>query len=65
MIKITLDKNSIHIEGHANYAETNDIVCASVSTVLQSAQLALRVLANQYPLNIALEDINAKIKRKV
>ena len=34
MIKIKLKENLITIEGHANYSETEDIVCASVSSIM-------------------------------
>lgn len=53
MIKIILTEDSIEISGHANYAEPGkDIVCASVSTIIQLAQMGLRQLARQYPENI-------------
>ncbi len=57
MIKIFIDENTIHIEGHANFDKYGkDIVCASVSTILQVAQMGLIQLANQYPDNIELEE---------
>lgn len=57
MIKITLTEKSITITGHANFAEHGkDIVCASVSTILQLAQLGLRQLEKQYPNHIKVDD---------
>lgn len=58
MITIKLTKDSISISGHANYAEPgNDIVCASVSTIIQLAQMGLRQLERQYPENIEIEEV--------
>lgn len=55
MIKVTIASSSIHIEGHADYDEHGkDIVCASVSTILQLAQMGLRQLARQYPENVQI-----------
>lgn len=43
--KIVLDA-----DGHANYApHGQDIVCASVSAILQTAVLGLEAIAEQYP----------------
>ena len=37
MIEIEIEKNSISVKGHANYAEPGkDIVCAAVSTLFQT-----------------------------
>lgn len=56
MIHIYMDKNVIAIEGHADYAEKGkDIVCASVSAILQTAQCGLFAIAQQYPGNIVIE----------
>lgn len=56
MIKVKLTKNSIKIDGHAEYDEYGkDILCASVSTVLQLAQMGLIKLAEQYPNHIKIE----------
>lgn len=50
MINITLYEDGLHIDGHADYDELGkDIVCASVSTILQLAKMGLMQLANQYP----------------
>jgi len=56
MIKITMYQDGFYVEGHADYAEYgDDIVCASVSTIVQLAQMGLRKLANQYPEHITIE----------
>lgn len=62
MIKITVWKGSQQqfeaflIEGHAGYAESGqDIVCAAVSVLAQTAVLAIEKLTN-YKLDICLED---------
>jgi uncharacterized protein YsxB (DUF464 family) len=58
MIEILITDNSIVIKGHANTGEYGrDIVCASVSTILQVAQLGLIQLANQYPEYIDLTEV--------
>jgi uncharacterized protein YsxB (DUF464 family) len=50
MITIEITDNSIHITGHAEYAEKGkDIVCSAVSAILQTAQLGLMQVAKQYP----------------
>lgn len=55
MITVKITDNSIKIEGHANYAPYgSDIVCAAVSAILQSAQLGIIHLAEQYPKNIEI-----------
>ncbi len=58
MINIFISDNTIKIEGHANAGDYGkDIVCASVSTILQVAQLGLIQLANQYPEYIDLTEV--------
>lgn len=58
MIEVLITDNSIVIKGHANYDEYGkDIICASVSTILQVAQLGLIQLANQYPEYIDLTEV--------
>ena len=53
MITVKITDNSIVIEGHANYAEYgSDIVCAGVSVLLQSAQLGIINIAEQYPQHV-------------
>lgn len=57
MINITLTPTSIKITGHADYDEHGrDIVCASVSTILQLAQMGLEHLATQYPNHIQIKE---------
>lgn len=60
MTRIEVDLASglvvIKAEGHANYAEHGkDIVCASVSTVLQTAVLGLQMIAEQYPEHVQIQ----------
>lgn len=58
MIDIFISDNTISIDGHADYDEYGkDIVCASVSTIFQVAQLGLIQLANQYPEYIDLTEV--------
>ena len=58
MIHVLITENGIIINGHAEAEEYGrDIVCASVSTILQVAQLGLIQLANQYPDYIDLEEV--------
>ncbi len=57
MIKVIIKPNSIHISGHAEYDKYgNDIVCASVSTIIQLAQMGLRTLSEQYPDNVQITE---------
>lgn len=47
MIKVKISSNSIHIAGHANYAPIGqDIVCAGVSTVVQSLIQSIETLTS-------------------
>ena len=41
MITIKHEANKISIKGHANYRDTNDIVCASVSSIMYTTVNAL------------------------
>ena len=41
MIKINYKENLITITGHANYSDGNDIVCASVSSIMYTTVNAL------------------------
>ncbi len=41
MIKITCEAKKITIKGHANYSEKDDIVCASVSSIMYTTVNAL------------------------
>ena len=56
MIKVTIDMSegiSIKTTGHANYAPYGeDIVCAGVSAILQTAVLGLENIAENYPSHV-------------
>ncbi|MEK3744723.1 ribosomal-processing cysteine protease Prp [Brevibacillus sp. FSL K6-0770] len=57
-IKAFLDNGEMKIEavGHANYAEHGkDIVCAAISTIMQTALLGIQAVAQQYPEYVSLE----------
>ena len=41
MIRIKNENRIITIEGHANFSETNDIVCASVSSIMYTTVNAI------------------------
>ena len=41
MIKIVRNDKNITIEGHANFSDTNDIVCASVSSIMYTTVNAI------------------------
>ena len=41
MIKIKKQGNLISISGHADYAESNDIVCASISSIMYTTVNAI------------------------
>ena len=41
MIKILKEMDKITIKGHANYSESNDIVCASVSSIMYTTVNAI------------------------
>ena len=41
MIKINKEMDRITISGHANYSDTNDIVCASVSSIMYTTVNAI------------------------
>lgn len=61
MVTVTIRKRDgemeIYAEGHANYAKDggDDIVCASLSTIMQLAELGLKALASTYPEHIKVE----------
>lgn len=51
-IKVTSNNgvNAVSLSGHSGYSKHgSDIVCASVSTIYQTAIMALQVLSEQYP----------------
>ena len=41
MIKILKEMDKIIISGHANYSDSNDIVCASVSSIMYTTVNAI------------------------
>ena len=41
MIKIVKEMDNIIISGHANFSDTNDIVCASVSSIMYTTVNAI------------------------
>ena len=41
MIKILKEMDKITIKGHAGYRESNDIVCASISTIMSTTVYAI------------------------
>ena len=41
MIKILKEMDKITIKGHANYSDSNDIVCASVSSIMYTTVNAI------------------------
>lgn len=48
MIEIKVVKDDVTIKGHANYVKTgDDIVCAAVSTLLQSMILGIEKLTDE------------------
>jgi hypothetical protein len=49
----------IHADGHAGYAEYGkDIVCAAISTIMQTALLGIQAVAEQYPNHVSLKIIS-------
>ena len=57
MVNITVGKKSgkvlIKMEGHAGHGEPgNDIVCASVSAIIQTALLGLEEISKNYPKHV-------------
>ncbi|MBO8164222.1 MAG: ribosomal-processing cysteine protease Prp [Brevibacillus sp.] len=63
MIKIQARMKSgemqIHAVGHAEYAEHGkDIVCAAISTIMQTALLGIQAVAEQYPNHVSLAFIS-------
>lgn len=63
MIRVEVDSRSgymnIKVEGHANYApHGQDIVCAGVSAILQTAVLGLQAIADAYPNHVQVVHID-------
>ena len=57
MIKVLKEMDKITISGHANYADSNDIVCASVSSIMYTTVNAILNINDQA---ITFEDDNNK-----
>lgn len=57
MIKVLKEMDKIIISGHANYADSNDIVCASVSSIMYTTVNAILNINDQA---ITFEDDNNK-----
>ena len=47
MIKIIKEMDTITISGHANYSDSNDIVCASVSSIMYTTVNAIMNFNNK------------------
>ena len=51
----------IYAVGHANFAPLGqDIVCAAVSTIMQTAVLGLEAIAEDYPENVRIDTQDIK-----
>ncbi|MBR6073311.1 MAG: ribosomal-processing cysteine protease Prp [Bacilli bacterium] len=57
MIKVLKEMDKIIISGHANYADSNDIVCASVSSIMYTTVNAILNINEEA---ITFEDDNNK-----
>ena len=57
MIKVFKEMDKITISGHANYADSNDIVCASVSSIMYTTVNAILNINEEA---ITFEDDNNK-----
>ena len=57
MIKVFKEMDKITISGHANYADSNDIVCASVSSIMYTT---VNAILNINDKAITFEDDNNK-----
>ena len=62
MIKVLKEMDKITISGHANYSETNDIVCASVSSIMYTT---VNAILNINDKAISFEDDGNKVFIKV
>ena len=58
MIKIIKEMDTITISGHANYSDSNDIVCASVSSIMYTTVNAIMNFDNKA---ITFEDDGNKV----
>lgn len=63
MIKIIVDSENIIISGHANYSNGEDIVCASVSSIMYTTVNAiLRFDSNAIEYKDTKDQVSIKIK---
>ncbi len=57
----TNDEYIIEVKGHANFSDTNDIVCSSISTAIYMTRNTIEMLEPSYNLsNIILDEGYAK-----
>ena len=62
MIKIYMEDKGFIVKGHADYAPYGeDIICSAVSAIVQTAQMGLERLAEDYPLNIEIIDFDFEV----
>ncbi len=62
MILVRVSDNQINISGHANYSEGNDIVCASVSSIMYTTVNAIMSFNKDA---IIYEDDNSVVSIKI
>lgn len=62
MILVRISDNQIDISGHANYADGNDIVCASVSSIMYTTVNAIMSFNKDA---IIYEDDNSVVSIKI
>ena len=62
MILVRVSDNQINISGHANYSDGNDIVCASVSSIMYTTVNAIMSFNKDA---IIYEDDNSVVSIKI
>lgn len=62
MILVRISDNQIDISGHANYSDGNDIVCASVSSIMYTTVNAIMSFNKD---TIIYEDDNSVVSIKI
>ena len=62
MILVRISDNQIDISGHANYSDGNDIVCASVSSIMYTTVTAIMSFNKDA---IIYEDDNSVVSIKI
>ena len=62
MILVRISDNQINISGHANYSDGNDIVCASVSSIMYTTVNAIMSFNKDA---IIYEDDNSLVSIKI